>query len=78
MVSYYDRYNIRKNTIYPGGIVDPMANLSKKQSSRFFTNYIEKVTLKRLGKPDEVASAILFLASSVSSYITGTTKIADG
>ena len=63
MVSYYGRYNIRINTICPGGIVGPVANLSKKQSKKFVTNYSEQAPLKRLGNPDEVASTILFLAS---------------
>ena len=38
----------------------------------------KQTPLKRLGKPDEVASAILFLANEESSYVTGTNLIVDG
>ena len=41
-------------------------------------NYIKNCPLKRLGKPEEVASSVLFLGSDASSYITGTSFIVDG
>ena len=34
--------------------------------------------MRRLGRPDEIAEAIVFLASGAASFITGTTLIADG
>jgi 3-oxoacyl-[acyl-carrier protein] reductase len=39
---------------------------------------VEKITLKRFGKPDEVANVAVFLASDDSSYITGQTIVVDG
>lgn len=78
MASYYGKHNIRINTICPGGIVGSVANLADKQSKKFVKNYSYQVPLKRLGNPEEIASTILFLASSASSYITGSTLMVDG
>ena len=41
-------------------------------------NYHNRIPLKRLGKPDEVANVIVFLASKYASYITGATILVDG
>ena len=78
MASYYGRYNIRINTVCPGAIKGHIANLSDTQSKDFIKNYSDQVPMKRLGKAEEVASTILFLASSASSYITGSTIMVDG
>ena len=71
MASYFGKYSVRVNTICPGGIFDG-------QSQIFVKNYESKVPLKRMGTPEEVASAVLFLASEASSYITGATIMVDG
>ena len=78
MASYYGKYNIRINSLCPGGIAGPVANLSNKQSKEFINNYSKQVPLKRLGKPEEVASTALFLSTEASSYITGATIMVDG
>ena len=78
MASYYGKYNIRVNTLCPGGISGHVAGKNTKQDKNFIKNYSNKVPLKRLGKANEVALAALFLASEASSYITGTTLIVDG
>lgn len=39
---------------------------------------LSKVTMKRMGKPEEVANAITFLASDMASYITGQVFRVDG
>ena len=71
LASYYGPYNIRVNTVCPAGVYinhDP----------KFVRNYSRKVPLGRMAKPEEVASAILFLASPAASYITGTAFMVDG
>jgi len=70
----YARQNIRVNCICPGGIVTPM--LEQRED---FGNFIRRRTpVHRLGKPEEVAPAALFLASDESSYVTGTALAVDG
>jgi len=69
--SYFGKYNIRVNSICPGGIFD-------NQDPIFVENYEKKVPLNRMGKPEEIASVVLFLASDASSYITGATIMVDG
>lgn len=71
MASYYGKFNIRVNTLCPGGVLD-------RQDPVFVRQYSNRTPLKRLGNPDEVASAALFLACDASSYITGTAFMVDG
>ena len=78
MASYYGQYNIRVNTLCPGGIEGHVAGKSSGQCQVFLDNYSEKVPLKRLGRPDEVATVALFLASQGASYVSGATIIVDG
>ena len=49
-----------------------------KQDKIFTKNYISKVPLQRMCKPEDVASAIIFLISDASSYITGENLFVDG
>ena len=78
MASYYGRYGIRVNNICPGGLKGHVAGKSKFQNRQFIKNYENKVPLKRLGEPEEVANVITFIASDASSYITGSNILVDG
>ncbi len=71
LASYFGRHGIRANTVCPGGIFD-------RQDKIFVKNYQRRVPLKAMGTPSQVASAVLFLASDASSYITGETLMVDG
>jgi NAD(P)-dependent dehydrogenase (short-subunit alcohol dehydrogenase family) len=39
---------------------------------------LEKIPLKRMGRPEEIAAAVVFLASEEASYVTGTMLYVDG
>src|SRR5579875_929881 len=66
---------IRVNVVAPGVIgTGEMGELSPEQRGR----YAYLAALGRLGRPEEVAAAVLFLASDLSSFITGATIPIDG
>ena len=69
------RYRIRVNAIAPGFIETPMTSVVP---DKLRDRAIEQTPLKRTGKPEEIASVALFLASSDSSYLTGQVICADG
>ena len=70
-------YNIRVNTILPGLIRTPMSEGTYTNPERL--KWWKNATLLgRIGEPEEVANAALFLASDASSYITGHTIYVEG
>ena len=66
---------IRVNTISPGPIETGMMDGAPDEMKQFF---ISRIPLGRLGKPEEVAAATLFLASDQSSFISGSELVVDG
>ena len=72
---------IRVNTVAPGPIETPIfgrTGLPKEAVEEFAKDVLSKVPMKRFGKPEEVAGAVAFLASSDASYITGVEINVDG
>lgn len=68
--------NIRVNCVAPGFIATPMVQpIMNEKRER---NVEERVPMRRHGKAEEVAYAVLFLASDEASYITGQTICVDG
>jgi len=70
-------YNIRVNAIAPGAIDTPMA-ASAKADQKTLEQTLAVIPLHRMGKPEEIASTVLFLTSDASSYITGSIVVVDG
>jgi 3alpha(or 20beta)-hydroxysteroid dehydrogenase len=64
---------IRVNSVHPGGIDTPMIAGTSGDSA-----YYKRLAVPRMGEPDEVARAVLFLASDESSYIAGAELAVDG
>ena len=65
------------NSVAPGAIETPI-NKNLLNDPAKLSALLENIPLKRLGKPEDVASVAVFLASDESSYITGTTIFVDG
>jgi glucose 1-dehydrogenase len=65
------------NSIAPGAIETPI-NKNLLSDPVKLKSVLENIPLKRLGKPEDVASVAAFLSSSESDYVTGTTYFVDG
>ncbi|WPO97943.1 SDR family NAD(P)-dependent oxidoreductase [Pseudomonas sp. HR96] len=72
----FARFGITVNGIEPGNILTE--GLSAGRSPAFIDNMEKSIPLGRLGLPEDVANAALFLACDEASYITGTTLVVDG
>ena len=73
----YGPRGVRVNCICPGWIETPMTAVI--QNAAALRRQIEEQTpLRRMGKPEEIAKAALFLASDESSFVTGAALIIDG
>jgi NAD(P)-dependent dehydrogenase (short-subunit alcohol dehydrogenase family) len=71
LASYWGKSGIRVNAICPGGILD-------QQDPNFIRRYEERVPMRRMGTPVDVAGAVLFLTSDLSSYVSGINLPVDG
>ncbi|WP_418320852.1 SDR family NAD(P)-dependent oxidoreductase [Piscinibacter sakaiensis] len=67
--------NIRVNSVHPGPTDTEILRVRTDEENR---QRVQQVPMKRLGTPDEVASAVLFLLSDESSYTTGAELAVDG
>lgn len=70
-------YEINVNNIAPGMILTPM-NQEAKDDKETRKEKTENIPFKRAGKPDEIGKLAVFLASSDSDYVTGSTYFMDG
>lgn len=68
---------IRVNSVHPGVIHTPQTEFIASDKV-LVDEFLKKIPMGRLGRPEEVANVILFLASDESSYITGTEIVVDG
>ncbi|MBZ5497247.1 MAG: SDR family oxidoreductase [Acidobacteriia bacterium] len=73
--------NIRVNCICPGDTDTPMLRQEANQLGEAVNAFLEEAAqrpLGRIGTPDDIARAALYLASGASSFVTGTTLVVDG
>ena len=75
------KYGVRVNCVCPGAIETPMldreVNLENRPDEARI-RFLSKHPVGRLGRPEEVANAVLFLASDKASFITGEALLVDG
>jgi NAD(P)-dependent dehydrogenase (short-subunit alcohol dehydrogenase family) len=73
----YGPHHVRANAICPGPILTPMLeSLFPNEEERL--KRLRRIPLGRFGRPEDVVSAALYLASDESSWTTGTTFVVDG
>ena len=74
--------NIRVNVISPGTVVTPLykneLGLTEEQLRDFVAQAAARIPLSRTGMPDEIAKAVVFLASDDASYVNGIELFVDG
>lgn len=68
--------HIRVNAVCPGAIETPMLHRSTPGDE--LAEYVEQTPQRRVGKPEEIASAVLWLCSDGAAFVTGTTIVIDG
>jgi NAD(P)-dependent dehydrogenase (short-subunit alcohol dehydrogenase family) len=71
------KYNIRVNAVSPGPTKTPMIADALK-SNKFKKHLLNTIPLMRIAKPEDIAYAVLFLASDEASFITGHNLVVDG
>lgn len=69
------QYGVRVNAVAPGLIDTDMAKQMEKHAEE---KMLEECAMKRLGKPEEIANTVIFLASDASSFINGQVLRVDG
>jgi NAD(P)-dependent dehydrogenase (short-subunit alcohol dehydrogenase family) len=74
----YGRHNIRINSICPGSVRTPIWEPQLKVDPDIFDRLVKWYPLGRIGEPEDIAKAALFLASDDASWITGATLVVDG
>lgn len=78
LTKYYAAYlgneGVTVNSVSPG----PFPSDTVRQTESFIEALSEKTLLKRIGKPEDLAGAFVFLASDASAYVTGQNIVVDG
>lgn len=77
LANFYGKYNIRVNSISPGGYNPAWAD-EDLASNVFLRNYLERTPLGRMADDDDIKGAVVYLASDASKYVTGHNLVLDG
>ncbi|MCL6547670.1 MAG: SDR family oxidoreductase [Alicyclobacillus sp.] len=71
-------YGVRVNAVAPTLIQTPMTEMLFAANPALLHDSVARIPFKRMGRPEEVAAAIVFLASDAAKFITGETLLVDG
>ncbi len=72
------RAGVRVNAVCPGFTDTPMVADGLRQTGQTPDDLVRRIPARRLGTPDEVAAAVLYLCSDAAAYVTGQTLVVDG
>jgi dehydrogenase/reductase SDR family member 4 len=78
MAEEWARYNIRVNAIAPGHIHTRLGDSIFQAMPEYKKVFLERVPMRRIGDPNEIVGAMIYLASDAASYVTGTNIVVDG
>jgi len=78
MAEEWAKYNTKVNAIAPGHIHTRLGDSVFAAVPGYEEELLRRVPMRRIGEPDEIVGAMIFLASDVSSYMTGATLVVDG
>jgi len=73
----YGPWNIRVNTLSPGAIMTPNLQMTIERHQHY-DKLLSKCAFHRVGQPEEIAAAAVFLASDEASFVTASNLVADG
>ena len=73
----YGHHGVRVNSVHPGGVDTAMGNPRQAKGDDLNSDYA-RVPMQRIGRPEEIAAASLFLASDEASYVNGAELLVDG
>jgi len=72
------RYNINVNSVSPGFTMTPMVETIFRENPEFLKDRVKAIPIQRANEPEEIANAVLFLASEESDTIVGQDIVVDG
>jgi 3alpha(or 20beta)-hydroxysteroid dehydrogenase len=72
------QFGVRVNSLHPGQIDTDMNARQREKTPELIDKLIKGIPLRRIGTPEEVAHAIVYLASDESVYVTGSELVIDG
>jgi 3alpha(or 20beta)-hydroxysteroid dehydrogenase len=72
------QFGVRVNSLHPGQIDTDMNTRQRERTPELIDKLISGIPLRRIGTPEEVADAIVYLAGDESVYVTGSELVIDG
>jgi NAD(P)-dependent dehydrogenase (short-subunit alcohol dehydrogenase family) len=73
----WGKHNINVNAIAPG-IIETDLTRKRLENKEYFDLWIDRTPLERIGKPDDLSGAVIYLSSKASDFVTGHTIMIDG